>query len=317
MGMLSFLGGLFSCVTTAKKEKVKEKLAMRIDEISEEKFLIEKIWSGANEGNMDFSLYNARLRWEKDKNVMFSFLFRYKNDQVDLKKETFEEWFFNAKSSMEKTYALQPLIENVFKSLYKYEVIKGFGDSTYKVNLFVEYKLLDTTLNENIESLRSFVEESATLLEANRIIFRAYYVNDLNKIPASEFNDKIYAETIGNNSYLTSAPYFKYQSDLTKEKGFVSEMFGFNEFSSMATGDLKEAVDAKVKSHEKYEQGDYFKVDFENNQYVSRVDTNYNHVNVEWQSFYTYLKKDYKEQNNPSKKITGKINIYTKEIVLD
>ncbi len=311
MGILSFLVSCFSNKNNAKK---REKLLGRIAEIIDEPFTIESLSGNANAGNMDFSQQKSWVVWEKDVNVRFFITFQYKKGKIILKDDRFLQAFNRKKHSIQKTYELKPLMDKYYQCPYKFEVSVNDYSLTSNFKAFIQLNLNDSIIQDQLTIIRAIAKEALTIVKSDRILMNVSFGRSIDGIPNADTTNYLFVATPGNNSYETTQTDFIYRGDFNfnNNKEYKTETLNFNKISNYVTIDLKDKVREYVKNHQNYTQGDFFEPkiwgEYFKNEELDSI------ANVEWQKFYAYPKKSYKDNDDPSKKIEGLINIYTKEI---
>lgn len=281
--IMGFFASLFGCMSERKKEKIEKELHARIAEFTQMKFDISRISGDTNEGEMDFSQKAATYTWKEDPEVQFRFRFGYKSGKLTLSEEQFFYWFNRAKKDIDNRRVLEPLINQQFKNVFGVDVN---NESSVKFNC--GNTINDETVHQEITKAREFAMRAAKAL-GKEVDVRIGYTDK---------NEEYFKEQY-------CGPLFEYRtSSFTKNGDFRGEIFK-SSGGGCLNRELKKLIQEKLGTTKVEVWGEeaYYR-----NARANPLHENYDHVKVDWFKIIAY--KD-------EQKITGKINIHTREIILD
>lgn len=273
---------IFSCISERKRAKIEKKLHARIAEFTPMQFDISEISHDTNEGEMDFSQKVATYTWKEDPEVQFRFRFGYESGKLTLSEEQFFYWFNRSKKDIDNRRLLEPLINQQFLNVFGTNV-----NNETSIEFNCSNTISDKTVQQEIAKARQFAMQSAKTL-GKKVDLRIGYTTKTEE----ELKQK-YCKLM-----------FEYSIRACAQDG---EFFGeiFQNHGGCEVRELVELVQGKLNTTKVEIWG---KEAYYRNVKANPLHDNYDHVKVDWFKIIAY--KD-------EQKITGKINIHTREIILD
>lgn len=280
--IIGVLSSLFGCISNRKKAKIEQKLHARIAEFTPMQFDITDIYHDTNEGEMDFSQKAATYTWKEDPEVQFRFRFGYKSGKLTLSEKQFFYWFNRAKKDIDNRRVLEPLINQQFKNVFGANV-----NNETSIEFNCSNTINDETVHQEIAKAREFAMQAAKTL-GKEVDVRIGYTT----------------KTEEELELKYCRPMFEYSVRACGQDGeFLGEIF--KNHGGCEVRELEELVQGKLNTTKVEIWG---KEAYYRNVKANPLHDNYDHVKVDWFKIIAY--KD-------EQKITGKINIHTREIVWD